>query len=96
MFELYVYYRVSAAHARELLPRVRAMQAALAVGHSVGTALKCRPEAEPGLQTWMEIYTGAAPGFDEQLVNAVAAAGIPPLIEGGRHTETFTEMPPCA
>ena len=96
MFELYVYYEVSDAKATQLLPVVRAMQAALAAGHGVGTGLKRRPASEGGLQTWMEIYTDAGPAFGAALDAAAAAAGIERLVAGRRHTEVFEETPPCA
>jgi hypothetical protein len=96
MFELYIYYQVTDVHAVKLLPLVRDMQATLARAHGIGVGLKRRPESEQGLQTWMEIYTGTAPGFGDQLDLAAAAAGIDDLVEGRRHTEVFTEMLPCA
>jgi hypothetical protein len=87
MLALYSYYQVGNDHAAALLPQVRAMQAALATVHGVRVGLKRRPESDNGLQTWMEIYDDAA---------ASDAAGIDALIHGSRHTEVFTEMPPCA
>jgi hypothetical protein len=96
MVELYIYYQVSDGDAGRLLPVVRAMQARLAAEHGVGTGLKRRPEPEDGLQTWMEIYTGAGAGFGATLDAAVTAAGVLHLVHGARHTEVFTEMPSCA
>lgn len=96
MFELYIYYQVTDAHAATLLPLVRTMQARLARDEGVVTGLKRRPESEHGLQTWMEIYTGTASDFADRLALAVADAGLAQLLDGRRHTEVFTEMPPCA
>jgi hypothetical protein len=96
MFELYIYYQVGDADAARAVTLVRAMQAALAAAHGVGTGLKRRPASEQGLQTWMEIYTGAGPSFADAVDAAAAAAGIDALVAGRRHTEVFTEMPPCA
>jgi hypothetical protein len=96
MFELYIYYQVSDADAPRLLALVRDMQAAMAATHGVGTGLKRRPESEGGLQTWMEIYTGAGPALSIALDDAATAAGVAGLVTGRRHTEVFTEMPPCA
>jgi len=93
---LYIYYQVGDAHAATLLPQVRAMQAALAAEHGIKAGLKRRPESEQGLQTWMEIYENAGPAFGAALAAAADAAGIARLIDGRRHTEMFTEMPPCA
>ena len=95
MFDLYIYYQVTDAVAPSLQTVVRAMQLQLATDHGVGTGLKRRPASEQGLQTWMEIYSGAGPEFGEQLARASAAAGIDGLVEGVRHTEVFTELPPC-
>jgi hypothetical protein len=44
----------------------------------------------------MEIYTGAGPAFSSALDEAATAAGVAGLVTGRRHTEVFTEMPPCA
>lgn len=96
MFELYIYYQVTDAHAVELLPLVRAMQVRLAAEYGVGTGLKRRPGSDQGLQTWMEIYTETGPAFGPALDAAATAAGLDRLVEGHRHTEVFTEMPPCA
>jgi hypothetical protein len=96
MVELYVYYQVSDAHAGQLQPLVRAMQAQLAAEHGVGTGLKRRAASGNGLRTWMEIYTDAGPAFGAALDAAAAAAGIDGLIAGRRHTELFEETPPCA
>ena len=96
MFELYIYYQVSDVHAPELLPLIRELQAAMARERGVVTGLKRRPASELGLQTWMEIYTGATPEFGDALALAAEAAGIAPMIAGRRHTVVFTEMPPCA
>lgn len=96
MFELYIYYQVSDVHAPELLPLIRQLQAAMTRDCGVVTGLKRRPGSEQGLQTWMEIYQRATPGFGDTLALAVAAADIGRLVAGSRHTEVFTEMPPCA
>ena len=92
MTDLYVYYQVREEHATELAPRVRAMQAGLAVP----CQLKRRPESKNGLQTWMEVYPACGGDFSAQLADAVDAAGIMDRIEGPRHTEVFTELVPCA
>lgn len=91
MSDLYIYYRVRDEHAARLAPRVRAMQAALGSGQ-----LKRRPGASDGVQTWMEIYPDAPPGFDTALALAVRQAALPELIAGERHTEVFMDLDPCA
>jgi hypothetical protein len=94
--DLYIYYRVAEAAAGNLLPQVRAMQAGLAQAHGVATALKRRPEASNGLQTWMEIYQNVPQGFADHLARALEQTSIAALTEGGRHTEIFVDFAECA
>lgn len=96
MADLYIYYRVRDEHAARLAPRVRAMQAGLAVTHAVAGQLKRRPGSNDGLQTWMEIYPATASGFDAALALAVREAALSELIDGQRHTEVFTDLDTCA
>jgi hypothetical protein len=96
MPDLYIYYRVREEHAAALAPRVRALQAALAASHGVAGQLKRRPGATDGLQTWMEVYPAAGPGFDAALAAALSEAALSDLIEGQRHTEVFTDLFTCA
>ena len=96
MIDLYIYYKVAAAHAPALWPRVQAMQAALTAGTGVSGQLRRRPEAQDGRQTWMEIYTAVTGDFDDALASAVTASGIETQIDGRRHTEVFTDTSPCA
>lgn len=94
MRDLYIYYKVPAADAPALWPRVQALQAQLAARHGVAGQLRRRPQAKDGLQTWMEIYPDAPGGFDALLAGALQDAGI--AIAGPRHTEVFTDDSPCA
>ncbi|MBA5638706.1 DUF4936 family protein [Duganella sp. LX20W] len=96
MRDLYIYYQVREADAPALLPRVSAMQAALAREHGVAGQIKRRPEAAQGLQTWMEVYPATGEGFGAALAAAVEQAALPALIAGARHVEVFMDMPPCA
>lgn len=91
MNDLYIYYQVRDSDAATLAPRVRAMQQRLGVG-----AVKRRPQARDGLQTWMEIYPAAGAGFELALADAVRDAGLAELIAGPRHTEIFTDLELCA
>ncbi|UVW27096.1 DUF4936 family protein [Massilia sp. H6] len=93
MIDLYVYYKVRTEDGAALAARVRAMQAQLAHG---GTAaqLKCRPDARDGLQTWMEVYPGAADGFDSVVSAAACAAGLDAYTQGPRRSEIFMDLPP--
>jgi hypothetical protein len=97
--DLYIYYKVSAAAAAGLAPRIRALQAALGTRHGVAAALKRRPGEQDGCQTWMEVYSKAPPGFEAMLAQAVQDGGVAELIvggAGGRHTEIFVDMEACA
>jgi hypothetical protein len=93
--DLYVYYKVSDEHAAALLPRVRAMQAALTLRHRVAGQLKRRPQAKDGLQTWMEVYPAVAGDFEAALGEAAREADLATLA-GPRHTEVFMDLMTCA
>jgi len=95
--DLYVYYKVQAAHAAGLQGAVYAMQTALSATHGVAAQLKRRPEAPEGVQTWMEVYPAVAGvAFLAALNAAVADAGLARWIDGPRHVEIFEDLPPCA
>ena len=91
MIDLYVYYKVRIDDAAHLAPRVRAMQAQLA-GGGASAQLKCRPEARDGLQTWMEVYPGAADDFEAVVAAAARAAGLDAFAQGPRRSEVFTDL----
>ena len=94
--DLYVYYQVRDEDAATLLPRVRAMQAQLRAERGVAGQLKRRPETCDGVQTWMEIYPTTRDGFDAALTRAVHDGALAAFIVGKRHTEIYTDLPPCA
>lgn len=94
--DFYVYYKVAPDEAAALAPRVKRLQQQLAASHGVAIALKRRPGEQNGMQTWMEVYTGAAPDFAAVLDQAVGQSGIAALATGGRHTEIFMDLEACA
>jgi hypothetical protein len=94
--DLFIYYRVPAAHAEKMQKKVTAMQAALHEQWPVATALKRRPELKDGFETWMEIYGQIPEDFPTALESAVRDAALLTLTEGGRHIETFIDITPCA
>jgi hypothetical protein len=96
MRDLYIYYQVREADAPALLQRVSAMQAAMAQQHGISGQLKRRPQAQQGLQTWMEVYPSTGDAFAAALAAAVEQAGLPALTAGPRHVEVFMDMIPCA
>lgn len=96
MRDFYVYYKVRNEDAGKLAPLVHAMQRRLAQDAGVQVQLKRRPEDRDGLQTWMEVYPGAANGFEALLSQAAVEAGIERHLAGPRRLEIFTDLPPCA
>lgn len=94
--DFYVYYKVAADAAAALAPQVKLFQQKLSASHGIVTALKRRPGEQNGTQTWMEVYTGAAPGFAAELDLAVSQSGIAAFAIGGRHTEIFMDLEACA
>ena len=94
--DLYIYYKVRESDAAALYTAVAAMQAQLAAQCAVTSALKRRPEAHDGVQTWMEIYPAAPANFAATLADAVDKAGLAQWIVGARHVEAFMDVVPCA
>jgi hypothetical protein len=96
MNDLYIYYQVRDEDAAALSTRVRLMQARLYADCGVAGQRKRRPQAQDGLQTWMEIYCATDAGFEAALSAAVRHAALAELTVGTRHTEIFTDLPTCA
>jgi len=99
VLELFVYYRVDAAHAAEAKAAVQRWQHDLdsAYPELHGRLLK-RPQTRDGLQTWMETYTHskAATGVSQLQLQTLLPAGPAELrrwLHGDRHLEVFV---PCA
>lgn len=91
--ELYIYYRVR--DPATAVPRVRAMQAALAADTGVTARLMRRSDDAPSeTTTLMEVYAGLADpaGFEAALQRAVVAHALHEVLVPGtqRHTERFT------
>ena len=94
--DLFIYYRVREADTAQLQARIVAMQAALAKQWKLQGQLKRRPEVQDGMQTWMEVYVQVPADFEPALRQAVLACGATGLIVGQRHSETFSDLAPCA
>lgn len=92
--QLYVYYRISPAQRRLLLPRLRQMQAALAL-HGVQASLLRRQDevADASLHTWMEVYQGVddCQAFARQLQQALHDYGLEEALTE-RHVECFVPL----
>ena len=87
--DLYIYYRVAATNATQLMQMATAMQTKLSLDFQISCALKRRPEAENGQHTWMEVYLEVPDNFTSHVAQAVVQSGVITLIEGPRHTEFF-------
>lgn len=92
--QLYVYYRISPQQGRALLPRLRQMQAALAV-HGVQASLMRRQDetTSTDLQTWMEVYREVKDSveFTRQLQQALQDYGLEQALTA-RHAEWFVAL----
>lgn len=96
MNDLYIYYKVRATNADQLEMRLRILQAEVGALTGIYGAIKRRPEAKDGVQTWMEVYAATPDGFAAVLAEAEREADIAGLIDGPRHTEVFMDLDPCA
>jgi len=91
MRELFIYYRVRAADAREAQAAVSQLHAQLCGTYPrLNARLLRRPAEENGPQTWMETY--ASPdGISDAMQTRIESEALmlAPLIDGPRHTEVF-------
>jgi len=87
-----VYYKLPVADLPCVLPRVRALQAALGLAAAPG--LQARVDAPDGIATVMEIYpqVADAAGFAQALDAALAASDLPAALRAGRRTERFRSL----
>ena len=89
---LYVYYEVDATEHATLAPRVRQVQKQLSVQWpGLICELLQRPEADKGIETWMETYRhsdGITAALTQAITDAAATAGLP----ASRHTESFIPL----
>ena len=91
MRELFIYYRVRAADAREAQAAVSQLHAQLCGTYPrLNARLLRRPAEENGSQTWMETY--ASPdGISDAMQTRIESEALvmAPLIDGPRHIEVF-------
>ena len=89
----FVYYKLDAASAREIEPRLRGMQAEIAAS-GVRARLMRRADSPDGPVTLLETYDGIGrpEAFEGTLAAAVARAGLPASLVAGRRTERFEEL----
>ena len=89
---LCVYYKVDAAQHEALAPRLRQLQKQLSVQWpGLICELLQRPEADKGIETWMETYRhsdGITAALTQAIADAAATAGLP----ASRHTESFIPL----
>jgi hypothetical protein len=89
----FVYYKLDPSAARQVEPRLRAMQAEVAaVG--VPARLMRRADAPDGPVTLLEVYDGIdrPEAFEVALAAAVARAGLPDALVAERRTERFEDL----
>jgi hypothetical protein len=96
MRELFVYYRVRADKAAEVLAAVQRLQQELCERHPGLSARRlCRPASGDGVQTCMETYAvsakadaqGVGPALERDI--ETCARPLLPFLEGPRHVEAF-------
>jgi hypothetical protein len=94
--DYYVYYRVRAENAEQLLQSVCEMQKHILQYHGIIGSLKRRPQLRDGMHTWMEVYSAAPNDFDALLIAESQRAGLEKWIDGERHVEHFWDLNSCA
>jgi hypothetical protein len=101
MRELFVYYRVQARQAREVLTAVQAFQSSLLEQYpQLRTRLLRRPGETEGQQTWMETYATdpltCPEGISEGLQSDIEtqAQVLSSVVSDTRHVEVFNTMNP--
>jgi len=97
MRELFIYYRLDAAHAAAAVVTVQAFQQRLRQRHpGLVARLLQRCDDPSDTPTWMETYSFDGPAgmtADLQAQVEAEAAALAPFLAGPRHTEAFA---PCA
>lgn len=90
----FVYYRLDAAEARDLEPRLRDMQRQVTAACGAPSRLLRRVDDGSGLATLLEVYEDIEqpPVFGGVLSSAVAAAGLPDRLLALRRTEIFEDF----
>jgi hypothetical protein len=90
--DIYIYYKVDAAHRDIAQERARALLAAVAAQAGVAGALDQRAD-DP--LTWLETYRAVPDeaAFHAALSQALGASGLLDCLAGERHLERFV---PCA
>ena len=89
----FIYYKLDPSAARQVEPRLRAMQAEIAAC-GVPARLMRRADVPDGPVTLLEVYDGIArpEAFEDALDAAVARAGLPDALLAQRRTERFEEL----
>lgn len=94
MQHCFVYYKLDAAAAREIEPRLRGMQQQIAASGGVQVRLMRRADVHDGPVTLLEVYDGIErpDAFAQVLSAAVAGAGLPASLVEQRRTERFEDL----
>jgi hypothetical protein len=90
----FVYYRIEAAAADDLAPRLRAMLRDVATASGARTRLLRRADSSDGAVTLLEVYEGiAAPQvFATELAAALQRTDLPQSLLAQRRVEKFEDV----
>ena len=90
----FVYYKLEPSAARDVAPRLRAMQQEVAGRAGVRSRLMRRADTADGPVTLLEVYEGIErpAAFEAALSAAVTRAGLPATLVAQRRTERFEDL----
>jgi hypothetical protein len=94
MQHCFIYYKIEAAAAGDLAPRLRAMLQDVATATGARTRLLRRADGSDGAVTLLEVYEGiAAPQvFAKALAAALRRADLPQSLLAQRRVEKFEDV----
>lgn len=90
----FVYYKLDPNAVPPIEARLRGMQQEIAASSGVRARLMRRADFADGPVTLLEVYDGIEQpeAFERALSAAVARAGLPAALVGGRRTERFEDL----
>ncbi|MCH8618586.1 DUF4936 family protein [Undibacterium sp. TS12] len=94
--DCYIYFKASSSHESAILEQEQLLLSFMLEYGLSKHRLQKRPQAQDGMQTWMEIHRELAPGFEQALARAYAQTRLAELQSGERHIEYFMDAKLCA